>query len=155
MLYLSNTRPDISFAIQQLSQFVNSPTKLHLQEVHRVLRYVKSSLAQILFFPVTAKIELAAFVDSDWATCPKTRRSVTGFCVFLGDSLINWKSKKQMMVSHSSSEAEYRAFSTVTSEVQWLLYVLCDLGCSHTKLVNIFCDNSAAIHIARNPIFHE
>ena len=73
----------------------------------------------------------------------------------LGSSPISWKTKKQPTVSRSSAEAEYRSLATLTSEIQWLKYLLSDLRFDHPKPISVYCDNQAAIHIAENPVFHE
>lgn len=155
LLYLTTTRPDICYAIQHLSQFMASPTTEHYQAATRILRYIKGSPSQGIFFSATSYIHLKAFSDSDWATCPDTRRSITGFCVFPGDSLISWKSKKQSTVSRSSSEAEYRALAATTCELQWLTYILQDLSISFKTPALLYCDSQSARHIASNPSFHE
>jgi len=110
LLYLTNTRPDITFSVNNLSQFVTAPTKDHQQAAFRVLRYLKSAPGSGIFFHSSNFIKLKCFSDSDWATCPTTRESITRFSIFLGNSLIAWKSKKQQTIFRSSSEAEYRAW---------------------------------------------
>ncbi|XP_071722965.1 uncharacterized mitochondrial protein AtMg00810-like [Rutidosis leptorrhynchoides] len=116
-LYLMHTRPDISQSTQHLSQFLTDPTETRLQAAYRVLRYLKNMPGKGLFFLSNNNLQLQSYSDADWAKYPLTRRSVTGFCVFLGDVIISWKSKKQSTVSHSSAEAEYRALAMTSCEL--------------------------------------
>ena len=155
LLYLTNTRPDLCFAVSTLSQFLSNPLEDHYAAAIRILRYIKKNPGQGLFFPSNTEHSLKAFSDSDWAACPDTRRSVTGFNVFYGASLISWKSKKQDTISRSSTEAEYRALASTTCEIQWLLYLLHDLKQPLPQPVPLFCDNQSAIRIAQNPAMHE
>ncbi|PNY03100.1 retrovirus-related Pol polyprotein from transposon TNT 1-94 [Trifolium pratense] len=155
LLYLTHSRPEIAYAVSKLSQFLDKPTNEHMLAGLHVLRYVKNSPGQGLFFDSKSPLTLKGFSDSDWGACPDTRRSTTGFCFFLGNSLISWKSKKQNVVSRSSSEAEYRALAQTTCEGQWLKFLLQDLHISHPTPIVIYCDNKSALHIAANPVFHE
>lgn len=155
LIYLTNTRPDISYSVQQLSQFTNTPTTLHHDSAIRILRYIKSSPALGLFFPSNSHLQLKGFCDSDWATCPDSRKSISGFCIFLGESLISWKSKKQATVSKSSSEAEYRAMASIVCELQWLTYLLKDFNVPYDSPSLLYCDSQSARHIAANSSFHE
>jgi len=100
-------------------------------------------------------LELCAYSDADHGSDPTDRKSVTGFCIFLGDSLISWKSKKQSIVSQSSTEAEYRAMASTTKEIVWLRWLLADMGISFSHPTLMYCDNQSSILIAHNSVFHE
>ncbi|KAK9108026.1 hypothetical protein Syun_024037 [Stephania yunnanensis] len=153
--YLTITRPDISFAFQQVSQFMQTPTHIHLAAVRRIICYLQGTSDRGLFFHVGTSIRLVAYSDADWAGCSDTRRSITGWCMFVGDSLVSWKSKKQDIVSKSSTESEYRAMSSACSEIVWLRGLLGELGFSQAEPTALHADNTSAIQIVANPVFHE
>ncbi|XP_019056490.1 PREDICTED: uncharacterized protein LOC109116117 [Tarenaya hassleriana] len=155
LIYLSLTRPDISFAVHKLSQYMSHPRTSHLKAAYRVLRYLKMAPAQGLLYSSDSDSKLSAYSDSDWASCPDSRRSVTGYCIFLGSSLISWRAKKQATVSRSSAESEFRALAHTTSELVWLSHLLKDLCIPCIKPLTIFCDNQSALHIASNVVYHE
>lgn len=127
--YSTITRPDIAYSVNQLCQFMHSPTSAHWIAAKRVLRYLKGSIDHGLFFQ-KGSLTLEAYCDSDWAGDPDDRRSTTGFGVFLGPCLVSWCAKKQPVVARSSTEAEYRALATVTTEIYWLRMLLKDLRLS-------------------------
>ena len=155
LLYLTLSRLDIAFAVHKLSQFGSKPRMPHLQAVHHLLRYLKAKPGQGLLFSSDSQLHLKAFSDFDWAACPDSRKSATGFCIFLGESLISWKAKKQTTISRSSTEVEYCAMATTVSELTWLTQLLKDFGISLSSPALLFCGNQVAIHIATNPSFHE
>ncbi|KAI5337531.1 hypothetical protein L3X38_016802 [Prunus dulcis] len=153
--YLTFTRPDISYAVQHVSQFMGSPTDVHFEAVKRILRYLKGTLRSglpIHLSPVPSL--LVAYSDADWAGCPDTRRSTTGYCVFLGKTLISWSAKKQRTVSRSSADAEYRALAHACADTIWIQSLLHELHFSLSKPVLLHCDNLSATYMAANPVFH-
>ncbi|CAM8948725.1 unnamed protein product [Rhodiola kirilowii] len=155
LIYLTITRPDLSHSVHILSQFMSAPTEDHLKAAKRLLRYVKQAPAQCLFFSASSALNLTAYCDADRAACPRTRRSTTGFCTLLGDSLISWKTKKQAIVSRSSAESEYKAMAAVCSEILWLIRLLSEMKAQVPTPISLHCDNQAALHITKNPVFHE
>ncbi|GKG19963.1 putative copia-type protein, partial [Tanacetum coccineum] len=100
-------------------------------------------------------LQLRGWCDTDSAGCPLTRRSLTGWAVYLGDSPTSWKTKKQHIVSRSSADAEYCSMAITTCELKWLKSVLPSLGIHQVKPMSLYCDSQAALHISQNPVFHE
>lgn len=155
LIYLTITRPDISFLVHVLSQFMHKPHKSHLDLAMRVLRYLKGSPGKGILISKCSQYTLTGYVDADRGKCLNSRKSVTGYCIFLGGSLVSWRSKKQNTVSRSTTESEYRALGVVTCEIVWIVKLLNELRFRSVIPVNVFCDNSSTIKLALNPVFHE
>lgn len=153
LIYLTNTQPDICCVVHKLSQFLSKPLDTHMAVTTYILKYIKGSPGHGLFYSSTSDGILKAFSDADWATCLDGIRSIDRFSIFYGSSLISWKSKKQSVVSRSSSEAEYKAlvlkfngyfiFSRIYIHLIPQLFLF-------TVIISLLY-----IHIAQNPIFHE
>ena len=155
LIYLTLTRPDICFAVNQVSQHMQTPKVHHWTMLERILCYLAGAPGQGVWMGANKSTEIVGYCDADWAGERDDRRSTTGYCTFVGGNLVTWKTKKQKVVSCSSAEAEYRAMKKLTNELTWIKAVLEDLGIETTKPMTMHCDNQAAIHIASNSVFHE
>ncbi|KAK2380773.1 putative mitochondrial protein [Trifolium repens] len=153
--YLTLTRPDISFPVSVVSQFLNSPCDSHWNAVVRILKYIKRAPGKGLVFTDNGHTNIVGYSDADWAGDPNDRRSTSGYCIFIGGNLISWKSKKQTVVSRSSTEAEYRAMAHATCELVWLKHLLQELHFCEVGQMELVCDNQSALHLSSNPVFHE
>ena len=151
--YLTFTRPNLNFAVNQVCQFMHSPTNTHLVAAKKILRYLKGTLTHGLLFRLSS-LTLQAYADADWTGNPNDRRSTLSYVVFLGLTPITWVSKKQSIVSRSSTEAEYRSLASATAEVLWIRMVLKDLGVFLPDPPLLWCDNLSALALASNPVFH-
>ncbi|XP_023741475.3 uncharacterized mitochondrial protein AtMg00810-like [Lactuca sativa] len=152
--YLTITRPDLSYAVNQASQFLHSPTDQHFQLVKRIMRYVKGTITHGLHFSCPDKSMLIGYSDADWATCIETRRSTYSYSIFFGGNLISWSAKKQLTVSRSSCESEYRAMANTAAELIWISHLLCDLNALPSSRPTLLCDNFSAIFLSQNPVAH-
>jgi hypothetical protein len=112
---------------------MHNPKASHLAMLKRILRYLRGMTSLGLHLRATNELSVTAYFDADWASCPDMRRSTSGFCVFLGDSLVSWSSKRQPTVSRSSAEAEYQAVANAAVECIWPRQLLGELGCSLPK----------------------
>ncbi|XP_039161314.1 uncharacterized mitochondrial protein AtMg00810-like [Eucalyptus grandis] len=128
LIYLTMTRPDICYAVQTLSQFMHKPKQSHMSAALKVVKYIKTCPGLGILLSRRCNMEMTAYCDLDYATCPMSRRSITGFCIKFGESLLSWKTKKQSTVSLSSAEAEYRSMAKTVCEIVWLRGLLLDLG---------------------------
>ena len=155
LIYLNHTRPDISYPVSLLSQFMSEPYEVHLQAAYRILSYLKFTVGQGLLFTREGGLSLEAYTDSDWAGSVIDRQSISGYCTFLGGSLVTWRSKKQKEVSLSSAEAELRALKRGVLECRWLKHLLEDSGVYDGMGIRLFCDNQSAMAIVKNPVQHD
>jgi hypothetical protein len=153
--YLTHTRPDIAYAVQQICLFMHAPTTTHFQLLKRILRYLHGTAHYGLQLYRSSSQDLLAYSDADWAGCPDTRKSTSGFCVFLGDNLVSWSSKRQATVSRSSAEAEYRAVANSVAESCWLRQLLQELHHPPHRATVVFCDNVSAMYLSSNPVQHQ
>ncbi|XP_066319578.1 uncharacterized mitochondrial protein AtMg00810-like [Miscanthus floridulus] len=125
--YLTLSRPDIAYAVNQACLYMHKPRAAHWNLVKRILRYLRGTIDHGLRISVSSTTDLKAYSDADWAGCPDTRRSTSGYCVYLGDSLVSWSSKRQQTVSRSSAEAEYRGVANAAAECCWIRNLLHEL----------------------------
>ena len=153
--YLTLTRPDIAHAVQQVCLYMHDPRESHFALIKRILRYIKGTMDYGLALSRSRSHELVVYSDADWAGCPDTRRSTSGYCVFLGDNLISWSSKRQHTVSRSSAEAEYRGVANAVAETCWIRQLLSELRRPLTRATLVYCDNISAVYLSTNPVHHQ
>ncbi|GKE22722.1 ribonuclease H-like domain-containing protein [Tanacetum coccineum] len=153
--YLTFTRPDLSYAVQQICLYMHDPREPHLAALKRILRYVQGTLDLGLHLYASSTTSLVGYTDADWAGCPSTRRSTSGYCVFLGDNLLSWSAKRQHTLSRSSAEAEYRGVANVVAETAWLRNLLRELHSPLSTATLVYCDNVSAVYMSANPVQHQ
>nr|GEX99909.1 ribonuclease H-like domain-containing protein [Tanacetum cinerariifolium] len=153
--YLTFTRPDISYVVQQICLYMHDPREPHLAALKRILRYIRGTLDFGFHLYSSTTISLVGYTDVDWAGCPLTRRSTSGYCVFLGDNLLSWSSKHQQTISRSSAEAEYRGVANVVAETAWLRTPLRELHSPLSVATLFYCDNVSATYVSANPGQHQ
>ncbi|KAH7281863.1 hypothetical protein KP509_36G066700 [Ceratopteris richardii] len=153
LIYATLTRPDLSYAVGVLSQFMHCPKDPHWIAGQRVLRYIKGTLKEGLYYPFTSDIRLRAYSDSDWAGSQDDRRSTHGYMIYIGDKLVSWCSKKQHTVALSSTKAEYKGLVEAAKEVIWMQTLFKSLGIDQGIPI-IHGDNMSSLYLAANPVFH-
>lgn len=154
--YLTMTRPDLSFVVNKVCQYLHAPRCSHWSADKRILRYVKATLTNGLL-PRPSRGDhdlLSAFFDADWAGSSDDRRSTGGFAIFYGGNLIAWSARKQATVSRSSIESEYKALANATAELIWVHALLGELGVSQRHPPIVWCDNIGATFLSANPVLH-
>jgi hypothetical protein len=163
--YATLSRPDITYAVNKVCQFMHAPTDNHWSTVKRILRYLKGTISHGLLIQQNSSQvlhayadstfnNLSAFSDADWAGDPDDRRSTGGYAIYLGSNLVSWATRKQKTVSRSSTESEYKALVDAITELTWLQTLLGELHVPVRSTPTLWCDNLGAAYLSANPVFH-
>ncbi|BFG32621.1 hypothetical protein CerSpe_188960 [Prunus speciosa] len=153
-MYLTATRPDLMYSVCLISRYMADPTEEHLLAAKRVLRYLKGTLELGLFYAREGAIELFAYTDNDYAGDYDDRKSTSGYVFKLSGGAVAWASKKQPIVTLSTTEAEYVAAVACACQSIWMKRVFNHFSPSQSKCITVFCDNSSAIKLSKNPVLH-
>ncbi|GJV67803.1 hypothetical protein Tco_1483312 [Tanacetum coccineum] len=153
LMYLTASRPDITFAMYACATFQVTPKSSHLHAVKRIFRYLKGQPKLVLWYPRDSPFDLEAFSNSDYVGASLDRKYTTRGCQFLGKRLISWQCKKQTIVANSTIEAEYVAAINCCGQVLWIQNQMLDYGFNFMK-TKIYIDNESTIYIVKNPVFH-
>ncbi|XP_057969405.1 secreted RxLR effector protein 161-like [Malania oleifera] len=154
LMYLTATRPDIMHVVSVISSYMECPTKIHLLAAKRILRYLQGTKEFGLFFKRGEKLYLFGFTDSDYAEDSDDCKSTSRYVFMLGTRAISWSSKKQPIVTLSTTEAEFVAATACARQAIWLKKILEDLQFREDGPTLIYCDNSSTIKLLKNPVLH-
>ena len=154
LMYITSTRPDLMFVVCLLSRYMGAPTEQHLQAAKRVLRYLKGTQFHGLFYKRGGGEELIVYTDSDYAGDIDDRRSTSGYAFMLSGAVVAWASKKQPVVTLSTTEAEFVAAAFCACQCVWMRRILEEFGLEQERSTTILCDNSSTIKLSKNPVLH-
>ncbi|KAK4347064.1 hypothetical protein RND71_033403 [Anisodus tanguticus] len=133
---------------------MHDPRVEHMNAIKRIIRYIQGTLDYGLHLYPSSTSTLVSYTDADWGGCPDTRRSTSGYCMFLGNNLVSGR-KTSATLSRSSAEAEYQGVANVVSESCWLRNLLLEVHCPIQKATLVYCDNISAIYLSGNPVQHQ
>ncbi|PRQ17740.1 putative RNA-directed DNA polymerase [Rosa chinensis] len=154
LMYLTATRPDLMYVVSLISRFMSSPTELHMQAAKRVLRYLKGTINLGVLYRRNGEEKLEAFTDSDYAGDVDDRKSTSGYIFMFSDGAVSWSSKKQPVVTLSTTEAEFIAAAYCACQGVWMRRIFKRLGHTQRGCTTVYCDNSSTIKLSKNPVMH-
>ncbi|KAK2989971.1 hypothetical protein RJ640_004134 [Escallonia rubra] len=154
LMYLTATRPDIMHSVSLISRYMENPTEKHMLAAKRIFRYLQGTRDFGLFYKKSKKLDFFGFTDSDYAGDQDDRRSTSGYVFMLGTGAVSWSSKKQSIVTLSTTEAEFVAATACACQAIWLRRILEELQFKQTGATIVFCDNNSAIKLSKNPVLH-
>jgi len=155
LMYLTATRPDIMFAVSLISRFMERPKEAHWKAAKRILRYVKGTKRFGILYTFSESSDLVGYTDSDWDGSVDDQKSTSGYLFHMGSGAISWASKKQPIVAFSTAEAEYVVATAAACQAVWMRRLLISLCQEQATTTVIFCDNSSAIALSKNSVFHK
>jgi hypothetical protein len=149
-----HSKPDISLSVGIVARFSANPRQNHLMAVKRILRYLKGTINFGLYYEKNTMLDLKVYTDVDWAKNVDDRKTTCGEIFLLGRRLVSWTSKKQNCISQSTSEAEYVATAINCTNLVWHKQMLKGMKEEITEPIVMYCDNTSAINISKNPVMH-
>jgi hypothetical protein len=155
LMYLMNTRPDICFAVNTLSQLLVEPIHVHLVAAKLVMRYLKGTIDYGLSYDGDHDFTLSGYTDADWEGSVSDRKITSGFFFSLGSTMISWQSRKQSSIALNTVEVEHIVACSTSCEAIWLQKLLTDLFDLEMRATLILCDNQSCIKMIENPLFHD
>nr|KYP74877.1 Retrovirus-related Pol polyprotein from transposon TNT 1-94 [Cajanus cajan] len=154
LMYLTATRPDLMYGVSLISRFMANPTETHWSAAKRILRYLKGTTEFGILYKKEEDTTLVAYTDSDFAGDIDDRKSTSGFVFSLGTGAVSWSSKKQPIVTLSTTESEYIAAASCACQCIWIKRILETIGFKEHKHILVLCDSNSAIKLSENPVFH-
>lgn len=154
LMYLTTTRPDITYGVSLISRFMECPKRSHWDAGKRILRYIRGTLTDGIYYQRANKTQIVGFCDSDWAGDYDDSKSTSGNVFFIGSAAVSWMSKKQAVVALSTAEAEYISLAFAGCQALWMVWVLEELKQPSKACPKIYCDNNSAIALNKDPVFH-
>lgn len=154
LMYLTVTRPDMMFVVSLLSRYMGSPTELHVRAAKIVFRYLRGTYGLGIFYKKGGKNELIAHTDSDYAGDLEVRKTTSGHIFIMSSGVVSWSSRKQPVVTLSTTEAKFMAVASCACQAMWLRRILEKLGHTQIGSTIVYCDNSSTIKLSKNPMMH-
>ncbi|XP_048615912.1 secreted RxLR effector protein 161-like [Brassica napus] len=154
LMYLTATRPDLMFVVSLISRFMSNPTQLHLAAVKRIMKYLKGTLEYGIWYKRGEESELIAYTDSDYAGDIDDSKSTSGYVFLMSGGAVAWSSRKQPIVTLSSTEAEYVAGDTSACQAIWMMRILEEISHDQAEEIVLLCDNTSTIKLSKNAVMH-
>jgi hypothetical protein len=155
LMYLTATRPDIMYGVSLISRFMDTPKNSHWQAGKRLLRYIAGTMNHGILYSTSNNLQLVGYTDSDFAGSIDDKKSTSGYAFHLGTGIVAWASKKQPIVTISSTEEEYVEGTSAACQAVWMRRILKDLMHNQEEPTTIYCDNNSTIALSKNHVFHK
>jgi len=156
--YLTCTRPNIFYGVGLINRYMDIPDQFHLNTTKRILRDIKGTINEGMFYASSKNFNSVGYSDNDWGRDQDERKSIFQVKLstsFMGDTSFTWSSKNQSIVTLSSCEAEYVVINSAVCHLLWLRNMLKFLGFSQENPIEIYINNWSVIALAKNPVYHE